>query len=369
MKWISSILVTLAAAGAPALLDTKQLVEQALDEPTKITLENIKLRDAIEAVTEQTGVRIIMGPEVMRLVPQGEETVIRKVDIAYVPLREGLTRLFAPLGMTWLVVENGVQVVPKDAVACLGRAPTWSELEMLNELSATQLGLEDRALARWRERVRFHVPEVGDNWGSLAAAVRGVGAGPGDEVLSAGCAKLGWAWCLAQDHIVVSSLAAQFRVRLQQPISLRVNNRPLFDVLSAVGAEVNVPVRVEPGALASLAPNVHRSFTWTVHQLPAEQVLEGIAANTGLGYLIGPEGIVFYRPDSGIAARPADAPPSPGSVDPYVAKITVPLGDGRSFEWLIRRSELPEDLRQMRDAEIQKAIDDVRRKAATAERQ
>jgi len=347
----------LVAAASP---DTRRLIEQALDEPTKISLDNIKLGDAIGVLTEQTGVRIVMSPEAMRFVAQGASTLIRKAEIANVPLRVGLTRLFEPLGMTWRVAESVVEVVPKDAVACLGRPPTKAELDLLGEVSSTQLGLDERALERLRPRIQFQVPDLGDTWGSLRAAVRAVGAGSGDEVLNTACDKLGWAWCLSGDRITIAPAGAQYRARLQQPITIRVDQRPMHEVLNAISAKVQVPIRIEPGVL-------QRSMSLNVQQQPAEQILEGIAANTGLGYLIGPEGVVFYRPSAG---RPADAAPSPGSADPYVAKIIVPIGDGRTFEWLIRRSELPEDLRQMRDQAIQETIDALRLKAAepTADR-
>jgi hypothetical protein len=356
------LVLTVLTAASP---ETRRLIEQALDEPTKISLDNIKLGDAIGALTQQTGVRIVMSPEAMRFVAQGANTLVRKAEIANVPLRVGLTRLFEPLGMTWRVAESVVEVIPKDAIACLGRPPTKVELDLLSELSAMQPGLDERALDRLRPRIQFQVPDLGDTWGSLKAAVRAVGAGPGDEVLTTASEKLGWAWCLSGERITIAPAGAQYRARLQQPVSLRINNRPLYEVLNTVGAQVQVPIRVEPGVLAALPPGTQRSMILNVQQQPVEQILDGIAANTGLAYLIGPEGVVFYRPSVG-GGRTADAPPSPGSADPYVAKIIVPLGDGRTFEWLIRRSELPEDLREMRDDAIQETIDALRRQAATA---
>jgi len=366
MTSIASLLLTIACAATPALFDTRQLIEQALDEPTRIRLENIKLADAINEVTRQTGVRIVMPLQAMQLVSDGPNRVIKKVHIEHVPLRHGLTSLLDPLGMTWTVREDGVEVIPKDAVACLGRPPTPNELELLGEVSAAQLSLDERALDRLRPRIQFQVPELGDTWGTLKAAVRAVGAGPGDEVLTAACEKLGWAWCLSGERIVVSSAGAQIRARLRQPVSVRMNNRPLLDVLSAVAAPLNLPIRVEPGALAALPQSVQRNFSLNVTHQSAEQVLDGVAAYTGLGYFVEPQGIVFFHPQAGAPAqRPADSVPSPGSADPYVGKIVITLGDGRTFEWLIRRSELPEDLRQMRETAIQETIDALRLKAAT----
>jgi len=370
MIFLSFFMGLMNAAATSALFDTTGLIEQALDEPTKITLETVKLVDAIQAVTEQTGVRIVMSAEVMGLVPQGAETVIQKVDIARVPLREGLTRLFAPLGMDWRVREDGVEVIPKEAIACLGRAPTWGELQLLSELAATSPGLDEAALGRLQSKVQFQVPETGGTWLTLSAAIRSVGAGPGDEVLTAACNKLGWAWCLSGERLLITSIGEHVRRRLQQPVSLRMNNRPLFDVLSAVSGSAGVPVRVEPGTLTTLPINLQRNFSLNVQQQSVEQVLDSIAAYTGLGYMVGPDGVMFYRPElrgggESRAMEPAAAQTAtPSSSNPYVGKVVVPLPDGRSMEWLIRASELPEDLRQMREQDIQEVIDALRRKAA-----
>jgi len=355
----------LVAVGAAPFLDTRGLIEQALGEPTEITLENIKLGDAIAVVSEQTGVRIVMTPEVMQLVPQGPDMLIQKVDIARLPLRDGLTRLFGPLGMTWVVLGDGVEVVPKEAILCLGRTPTWPELETLSELSAMQPGLDPTALAELQTLVQFQLP-IPDAWRMLAGAIQNVGAGPGDDVMTLASAGLGWGWCLSDRRIVVSPLEQLMRRRLQQPISLRMSNRPLLDVMNAVGAEVHVAVKVEPGALTALPVQMQRNFSLDVQQLSVERVLDSIAANTGLGYLVGPDGVMFYRPDGSGPEPKVTASPgaATGSADPYVAKVVIPLDDGKSMEWLIRRSELPEDLRQMRDRDIEAFISSLRQRGA-----
>ncbi len=369
MMALIHVWMLLMAAGAAPFLDTRGLIEQALSEPTKITLENIKLSDAIAKVAEQTGVRIVMAAEVMQLVPQGPDTLIQKVDIAQIPLRDGLTRLFGPLGMTWVARGDGVEVVPKEAILCLGRAPTWPELETLSEVTALQPGLDPAALAKLQTRVQFELP-IPDAWRVLSGAIRNVGAGPGDDVLNVACGGLGWGWCLSDRRIVVSPLEQLMRRRLQQPISLRMNNRPLFDVMNAVGAPVNVAVRIEPGVFASLPVQLQHNFSLNVQQQPVEQVLDTIAAYTGLGYLVGPDGVMFYRPEArGPETKVAESTGSaPSNADPYVAKMTIPLEGGKSFEWLIRRSELPEDLRQMRERDIEAVIAALRQRAASASR-
>jgi len=356
----------IASAGAGPLLDTRALIERALAEPTKITLQNIRLGDALKVVTEQTGVRIVMAPDVMALVPQGADTLISEVDIANISLREGLRRLFSPLGMVFVIESDHLAVVPKEALLALGRAPTWEELESLSWLSSLSPGLDGDALASLKSRTQFQVP-VPDAWRLLADAIQNVGAGPGDEVLTVACGSNGWGWTLSDRWFVVAPLEEQIVRRLQQRISIRMRNRTLHEVMTAVGDAVNVHIQVEPGLLITLPPQVQKNFSLDVVQRPAEQALEEIAAYTGLGYLIGPSGVMFFRPtgQGGAPAEPAGQPIKLS--DPYVAKMVVEIEDGKYIEWLIRLSELPEDLRGMRESDLREGFDVLRqRRVATA---
>lgn len=376
--------------GFGAMGGTRDLIEQALNEPAKIQFDNVRLVDAMQAITGQTGVKIVMNSDTMRFAPGGPATVIQRVNIANVPLRQGLTQLFAPLGMEIVVRDSFVEVVPREEIFCLGRAPTWAELDLLNRLAAMKPGMDAAQLEELRGLMQFQVSPA-NAWDHLAGAIRATGAGPGDQVLTVACAKLGWAWCVEGGGIVVTDRSRMMRRQLQQPIAMRMNSKPLSDVLAALGRTVNVPIRSEPGALASLPQHMQRNFSLNVQNEPVETVLEKIAGYTGLGYLIDAEGVVFYRPGAmpapvvaptaALAApqaspssandqSPETTPPattSSGPADPYVAKVVVPMEDGRTVEWLIRRSELPEDLRGWREEDLKKAFAEIREKKAQSQ--
>ncbi len=355
------------AAAAP-FLDTRALIEQALDEPTRITLTSIRLGEAVEVITEQTGVRIVMAPDVMGLTPQGADTLITEVDIANISLRDGLTRLFTPLGMTFVVESDHIAVLPHEALLGLGRAATWEELETLAWLSSISPGLDEQDLTSLQSRTQFHVP-VPVTWKLLAGAIRNVGAGSGDEVLTVACRAMGWGWSLADRWIVVAPLEEHILRRLRQRITIRMRNRTLHEVMNAVGNAVNVRVRAEAGALVTLPPQIQRNFSLDVHQRTAEQALDEIAAYTGLGYLIDPGGVMFFRP-TGHGGPPPDTAIRPSGAitlsDPYVGKMVVPLEDGQYMEWLIRQSELPEDLRGMRKRDLAEGFRTLRHRRAAA---
>jgi len=300
-------------------------------------------------------------------VPGGAETLIRELDLTNAPLRDGLRQMFSPLGMNIEVRDGFVEVVPDAALRCLGRAPTWEELRLLGELKKMRPGTDEAALTRLRPLVQF-VVAARDGWPPLAEAIRSVGAGRADSVLTLACERLGLAWCLAGDHLVIRSRADQFRERLQGTISLRVNYRPLVDVLYEISKRIGVPVRTEPGALASVPIQIQRSFSINVADATIEHVLDQVAAFTGLAYAVEAEGVLFYRVTRASTADSQDATGDVGSMspvaDPYVGKVVVPLPDGTSIEWHIRLSELPPDLRQRRLEDLKRAFEALRGQVA-----
>lgn len=360
-RFLICALALFIPAAAQPQRGSRSLLEQALDEPAKITLENITLGDAIAAVTDQTGVRIVMPPPVMRLAPQGEKTLITKVDIANFPLREGLTRLLSPLAMSYVVLEDRVEVVPKPLLRALGRAPTWTELDTLAWLTSLRPGSNPEDLLALEKRTQMQAPAQ-NAWDMLTRAIQTVGAGTGEDVLTHATGNLGWGWTLSDKSVVIDSLENLTRKRLHRAIFVRLRDRTLFEIMQSVGDAVGVRISAEPGAITSLPPQVQKNFSLDVRNKTAEQALDEISAYTGLGYLIGPDGsVLFYRSIEPGGTTPASAPIQTMSSDPYMAKMTIQLDTGKSIDWLIRRSELPADLLEMRDRDIAEGFESLRR--------
>lgn len=341
---------------------TRALIEQALDEPTKISLLDIKLGDAISKLTQQTGVNIVMPDQAMDLVPHGSNTLVKEVILENLPLRDALHRLFDPLGMSFLVRDNHVEIVPKAALIDLGRPPHWEELDTLAHLGQIQPGVDAEARRTLAPLLQFQVP-IRNGWPILSQALTHVGAGSGDQVLTIACKNLGWSWTLSGEHIVIAPMQAQIRRRLQRPISLRLHNRSLHDIMQAVAKASGVPLATESGVLVSLPVEIQRNFSLTAHNQPADEVLDSIAAYTGLGYVIEPDGVLFYDPSHADLRQPDPAQhQQPNADDPVIARITFTLENGETGEWLIRASELPPDLKSKRSADLDKFFESLRNK-------
>lgn len=361
-------LIVLAFALPLSATPQKSLIEQALDEPASIDLTDVKLTDVFEQVAAQTGVRVEMPPEAMALIPHGGETKLKRASIPDVPVRKGLADLVSPLGMTFEVRDDRVVITPRPALLAIGRPATWADLETLQKLARLRPGERDEDLDALMSLVQFQV-DMRSARDVLAHEFRDVGAGPAEAVLTIAAANLGWSWRVDGAQVVIESVERQYRAQLARHIDLRMNNKPLFDVVAAVGASAGVPVRVEPGALQALPINVRRNFSVNLSNRAAEHALDAIAAYTGLSYLIDANGVLFYNPDAGASSStaPVERASPPVSMeyrgaddrgaDPYVASMEVDLGDGRTIRWLIRESELPPELLDRRRQDIAEGIE------------
>ncbi len=332
----------------------QSLIQQALDEPATIELENVKLIDVFAEVTRQTGVVVEMPPEVMALIPHGGETKLKRASIPNVPVRKGLADLVGPLGMTLEVREDRVVIVPRKALLRIGRPATWADLETLQKLARLRPGEAGDDMAAILAITQLQV-DVRGGREVLASAIRDVGAGFAEEVLSIATRNLGWSWRVDGAHVVIESVERQHRAQLGRSIDLRMNSRPLFDILTAIGEAAGVPVRVDPEALRDLPINVRQSFSVNLSNRTAEQALDAVAAYSGLSYLIDPNGVLFYSPATGVSRAAQSAAPAGGG-DPYVASMEVELGDGQTIRWLIRASELPPELLDRRQQDINQMI-------------
>ena len=373
MNAILSTSIVLLAAVNPLLPnqtgDMRALIEQALDETGKtIELKNVPLKEAFAIIAEQTGVELSIAPEAVALIPHGAETKVT-ARIANLPLREGLNRLFGRLGMELVVLEDHIEVIPREALLRLGRPVTWAELDTLTTLSTLQPGLQADDLEQLRTLLQFHV-DVSQPWDQLARAVQDAGAGPAEEVLNAACDRFGWTWVLTDERVAVIPIARLIEMQLQQPVSIRLSSRPLIDVLRALSRKLNVRIRTEPGAIAALPLEVQQGFNLIAQHNTGEEVLDAIAASTGLGYLIEPEGVLFYQPIAGggpVGQQGTGLTQNSVSTNPYLGQFVRVLEDGTEVRWLIRASDLPADLRPVREADIARMVELLRREREAAQ--
>ena len=350
-----STCLCLMAASASAGEDLQPLIEAALDQAVQLDIQDTPIEQAFETVAAETGVVVSIAPEALDLLPYGANT---KVDarMQSIPLREGLAHLTAPLGLRFEVRAREIEVLPTPALSRIGRRATWDELDTLAWLHGLEFIKAPSAVERLGERLQFQVGDIDDGWAPLANAIGRVGAGPGDQVLTLACNSLDWTWYPRGKQIVVLPKIKQVRRQLERVISVRESHRKLIDVLQSIARAAGVPVRAEPGVIASLPVQTRNNFSLYVENKSAGDAFELVAATTGLGYRVDPDGVVFYHPGQApeTTGQELTAPPQ-RRPDPYVGKLRIEASDGVVIELLLHESDLSPETNRLRRKYLERA--------------
>lgn len=352
--------------GVFAQTDLRPIVEQALDQPTELTVESAPLDEVFAVIANETGVDVTVAPGAIDLLPYGSATEVT-AEIRNITLREGLTRLLAPLGMTFEATQTGIEVFPGIGLERLGRRATWPELKTLEWLRNVRFDQNPDAVSQLRGRMQFQVPDP-NPWPLLSAAIEKVGAGPGDDVLEIACRSLGWTWYPWGEQVAVVSLRQQMERQLSLLVSVRLSHRPLSEVLRDLARQAGLAIRLGPDAADALPIQTRKSFTLIADNVTAAEALEEIALATGLNYEVRDDGVVLTAPGSpATAATEASESTEPSRRrDPYVAKITLPVAaGGYQLEFVVRESDLSPEVNELR----KKLLDDANRVMEEALRQ
>ncbi|HUU83374.1 MAG TPA: hypothetical protein VM243_07705 [Phycisphaerae bacterium] len=354
------LLVCVMMMSVPGADDLRALIEEALDQPVQMEIEDRPLADAFETIAEQTGVQLTISPWTLELLPYGENTKV-SATMRNISLREGLSSLAAPLGLEFEVRERSIEVLPKSALLRIGRQATWDELDTLAALNGTDFQGDASAIDRLGGKLQFRIGQT-DGWPPLRAAIQRVGAGPGDEVLTLACDSLDWTWYPWGKQITVVPKSEQLRRQLDWPVSIRLSHRKLMEALQAIGQQAGVTVRAEPGAIASLPLQTRENFSLYLENKTASDALELVSATTGLGYRVEADAVVFYQPGAASAGPEPAEGGSRRTSGPYVGKIALPPSpDGTQVEIFIRESDLSAETNRLRKKYIERADEAIRK--------
>lgn len=321
-------------------VDMSALILEALDEPASLNVSNTPLGEVFQILQGKTGVRITMSPKAVARLPHGANTAVDLETKGSLPLRDLLTEMLRPFGLTYIVRDREIEVVAKPAVKRIGRRASWSELETMRMLSSRR---DFGADLMGRIRLQSADPAARSE---LENAIRNVGAGSAEEQLNAATESLGLTWYLDDLAIVVLSIEDQTRRVLACVISPSFRNQELGYVLRELGRMVDTRIEADSGALQSVADGVRRNFTLMGSNIPLSEALDQIVGLTGLRYRIEGDAILFEATDRISLKGSAAARPS-AVMDPIVAMVTIEADEGRQVQLLVRESDLTPETRAL----------------------
>jgi hypothetical protein len=343
----------ITAAMPAGQVDMSALILEALDEPATLNVSGAPLGEVFQILQGKTGVRITMSPKAVACLPHGANTAVDSESKGTLPLRELLTQVLRPFGLTFVVRDREIEVVARPAVLRIGRRASWNELETMEMLSARR---DFGADLMSRIRLRSADPVMRSE---LEKAIRNIGAGSGEDQLTAAAESLGMTWYLDDQAIVVLSKEDQTRRVLDCLISPAYRNQELDYVIRDLGRMVGIRIEADGDALQSVAPGIRRDFTLMGSHIRLSEALDQIVGISGLRYLIDGDGILFEGTER-ISLKGAAAGRPAAAMDPIVAMINFTADNGRQVQLLIRESDLTPDTRALIEQARGEADDVIR---------
>lgn len=325
----SLLLLTLLATPAIAQKSpTSALINEALDQPVKLEL-NTTLPKAMNAIADQTGVRIEADRAVWDLLPWGEQTNV-SANASNTTLRAALDSISRKLGLVATLTDTAVELRPVPGLARVGRRATADELSALDLLCSTPLtGQSDSVKTKdLLAAIDAQLAQLGptatgftvENRVGIELNDRAVTVHRGAtlyDALEAMTAQTEATWHPEAKRIVVLPKEDQVRTRLQKKVTRNYADVPIGQTLTELSQLAGVEFTIEPGAFQRVAPEF-RNVKLLLDNASIEQALQHIAAFTGLGYVVNARGVYFWAASTGTSR-------SEGR-DPIVAMIEISPG-------------------------------------------
>jgi hypothetical protein len=343
------------------------LIAQSLDQPTDLVVKEMPLRAALEQLGDSTGVPLDFELQTQTYLPYGRETRV-DATIRGRPFREALEAMLRPLGLEFEVLPEMVVVKPTPGLRRIGRRATWEELETLEKLYAQPWSEELFAGLKF-QFVDSSADDAEANRQIIARLAKSVGSGSAAEVLDHATHQYGWTWYPQDQHIVVLPNTRQVERQLRNTIvSVRYERISLQEALLDLARRANVTVRMDPNVLASLPPQTAQRFSLAIENASVLQVLEVVAGQTGLAYIIEGESIrltnnLVPAPSGASTAQDAamQAAISALRTNSLIGEISMPAEDGTRISFFIRENDLAPDVNELRKAKIRETSEKIRK--------
>ncbi|HOW70983.1 MAG TPA: hypothetical protein PKY77_10310 [Phycisphaerae bacterium] len=358
------------------------LIIKALEQPTKLDVQNTPIQKALQQLADSTGIPIRLAAGTASLLPYGSQTNLT-AKIENQPLKESLTALLRPLGLQFAPQHDHVLVSPVPPLYRMSRRASWEEVDLLKKLATTPWSkdLFDSLQFQFQDSPAADAAANRETLGRLADAI---GAGQAAEVLEHACLQHGWVWSLNGNVIVVSTKTRQIEKQLDRRVSLRYVQANLKDALMDLAARAGVLLHFDPGVLASLPPQTAERFSLSMENTTIRQALEIIAGETGLMYFIEADGVRISNnlvsPATGTGPAgaggssqaqveaTAQATAAALRATSVIGQISFPLNDGTTASFYLRQGDLPPEVNEMRKIRIDKAINQLRKHLSAEQR-
>jgi len=333
-------------------------VRERLDIPiAQLEMKDEKVTDVLGKLQEETRVEINRSEATLRKLPNGDETRLANVSVQNSTLGDALDKVLFPLGLEYRLEEDTIVVSPTAPLRRMERA-NWAELNLLQRLRSTPYSADEFA----KLKIQYRIPSRMDGPGLLTDQLTRAGQGTIAEMLETATGSLGWTWLPEGDHIAIITKEAAVSRALSRKTTKSFPEQHLGTILFDLGREADIVVTFQPGTFRKTLLSDLDAYHISIRNSSIKDAFEQIKADTGLNYRITADGVNF-GPAEDIDMSKLTA--ENGEGDPFVVKVSMPLGDKGSVDFLFRESELPPSVLNYRERNKQALIQQVRRATQT----
>jgi hypothetical protein len=370
---------TTVLAGAEA-------VQQKLKPEVSIKLENVTIAEALDRISRQTGIQIKLSDDAVWKLPEGRDT--RLSVTLEGPLAGSLEQMLNNFFLRYAVGSESLTVYPRPELRHILGRPTVRSLKLLKNVYASRVTITARMVdAAMAQRLlnscagepitvtptnQFeNVTRILDKTARRAdrSDVISSNAPPTPvmlaSVLDDTVASLDGFhdWCISLSEIpdqvpqIMIARADEFsKMRLRQVVDVSFMHEEGEKVIRALAARADMDVKIANSAAVRHLAN---TISLEVQNVALETALEKASAALGVY-------ATFQLTECVMTVQCVDVPvkatptPAPGQAetavsraDAYVGKISIPMEGGKYFiEFMLRESDLTDELRQLRSEKI-----------------
>lgn len=366
--------------------DKAQLLEK-LNANVEIRLNDVTISEALAEIGQKAGVKLVLPDEAVWKLPYGEAT--RLSVTLKGPLADGMTEMLNPFFMRYAVGEDEITIYPRQELEHVIGRPNTQQLELLRKMYSLRIevapsfrreGLVSMIKEAYGaisffpydvpERAHVILQKLAGDKGSLPVTL--------PILLEQVGSTLSWpCWYLSQpdslNSLPVIRLVTEqdFReAQLDQVVDISFKDQRTDVILQRLagwaGMELTVNTRVPSWLDRRIAVNVQNTtLRQALRSIVSTVDGEGISFDTSANQIeiFGP------IPPRKEETAPAKIKRGEGAGDGYVGKISIPMDGGKYFlEFMLRESDLTEELRKLRDEAIKDILGKSARQEKTIER-
>jgi hypothetical protein len=323
----------------------RAIVEKLNTHIPQLDFKDAPLREVVNYLSRQVGVNIVLDPKLLAEAGAGADEVTLRLQ--GVPFRDALRYLLMQKGLTFVVEEHALVVVPLDGaraerpVGPAAKEAAEARARLVEKLK-TPIPQVDFVDAPLREVLSFVSREMGVNIVLDAKALAGAGADakvslalkgvPFGEVLRYVLRLKGLTFVVEDYALVVVTLedaagravaeadavqaglvekraaaeAAAARARLDEKLNTRIpqvdfTDAPLKEVLDFLGREMDVNIVIDPKVLAD--GGADGDITLQLKDVPFREVLKFLLRQKDLTFVVEANAIVVVPSEEPAAAQ------------------------------------------------------------------